>query len=115
MRISDWSSDVCSSDLLLALLGGVLGGALAWIVFHGYTASTIAGGVGQLTFAFKVSPDVLWTGLKWALGIGLVRGLFPALPPAPQPVTPALRDACWAAIRAQIRRASGRERVGPSG
>src|SRR3546814_6096680 len=63
--------------MLLALLGGVLGGALAWIVFNGYTASTIAGGVGQLTFAFKVSPDVLWTGLKWALAIGFVGGLFP--------------------------------------
>src|SRR3546814_1369018 len=55
---------VMLETMLLALLGGVLGGALAWIVFNGYTASTIAGGVGQLTFAFKVSPDVLWTGLK---------------------------------------------------
>src|SRR3546814_16314947 len=82
MRISDWSSDVCSSDL-----------------FNGYTASTIAGGVGQLTFAFKVSPDVLWTGLKWALAIGFVGGLFPALRAATQPVTKALRDARWTAIR----------------
>src|SRR3546814_71072 len=42
---------VMLETMLLALLGGVLGGALAWIVFNGYTASTIAGGVGQLTFA----------------------------------------------------------------
>src|SRR3546814_12445282 len=109
MRISDWSSDVCSSDLrsvpvvvavmletmLLALLGGVLGGALAWIVFNGYTASTIAGGVGQPTFAFKVSPDVVWTSLKWALAIGFVGRLVPALRAATPPVTTALR-AAWA-------------------
>ena len=62
-------------------------------MFNGYTASTIAGGVGQLTFAFNVSPEVLWTGLKWALAIGFVGGLFPALRAATQPVTTALRDA----------------------
>jgi len=84
---------VMLETMLLALLGGLLGGALAWIVFNGYTASTIAGGVGQLTFAFKVSPEVLWTGLKWALAIGFVGGLFPALRAATQPVTTALRDA----------------------
>src|SRR3546814_12375082 len=32
MRISDWSSDVCSSDLLLRATGGV--GAVAWTVRH---------------------------------------------------------------------------------
>ena len=84
---------VMLETMLLALLGGLLGGALAWIVFNGYTASTIAGGVGQLTFAFKVSPEVLWTGLKGALAIGFVGGLFPALRAATQPVTTALRDA----------------------
>ena len=84
---------VMLETMLLALLGGLLGGALAWIVFNDYTASTIAGGVGQLTFAFKVSPEVLWTGLKWALAIGFVGGLFPALRAATQPVTTALRDA----------------------
>src|SRR3546814_4637594 len=34
MRISDWSSDVCSSDLLalLVALGGALYGALLWLL-----------------------------------------------------------------------------------
>ena len=84
---------VMLETMLLALLGGVIGGLLAWLIFNGYTASTIAGGVGQLTFEFDVSPSVLWTGLKWALAIGFVGGLFPALRAARLPVTEALRAA----------------------
>ncbi|TXI30542.1 MAG: ABC transporter permease, partial [Ottowia sp.] len=47
----------------------------------------------QVVFQFKVSPELAWTGLKWALGIGLVGGLFPALRAARLPVTEALRSA----------------------
>lgn len=84
---------VMLETMLLALAGGLLGGLLAWVIFNGYTASTLAGGVGQLTFEFAVSPPVLWTGLKWALAIGFVGGLFPALRAARLPVTDALRAA----------------------
>ncbi|RPE79740.1 ABC transporter permease [Vulcaniibacterium tengchongense] len=84
---------VMLETMLLALVGGLIGGLVAWAIFNGYTASTIAGGVGQLTFEFKVSPAVLWTGLKWALAIGFVGGLFPALRAARLPVTEALRAA----------------------
>jgi putative ABC transport system permease protein len=84
---------VMLETMLLALLGGLIGGLIAWLIFNGYTASTIAGGVGQLTFEFKVSPAVLWTGIKWALAIGFVGGLFPALRAAQLPVTEALRAA----------------------
>ncbi|MFC5742801.1 ABC transporter permease [Dyella tabacisoli] len=79
--------------MLLALIGGVLGGLLAWLIFNGYTASTMAAGsVGQLTFAFKVSPQLLVNGLKWALAIGFVGGFFPAVRAARLPVTTALRE-----------------------
>lgn len=84
---------VMLETMLLALLGGLIGGAIAWLVFNGFTASTIAGGVGQLSFNFDVSPSVLWTGLKWALAIGFVGGLFPAVRAARMPVTEALRAA----------------------
>jgi putative ABC transport system permease protein len=83
---------VMLETMLLALLGGLLGGLVAWLVFNGYTASTIAGGVGQLSFEFKVTPGLLWTGIKWALAIGFVGGLFPALRAARLPVTTALRE-----------------------
>ncbi len=79
--------------MLLALIGGLIGGLVAWLIFNGYTASTMAAGtVGQLTFAFKVSPELLWQGLKWALAIGFVGGLFPAVRAARLPVTAALRE-----------------------
>ena len=83
-----------ATSLVGHFYGGLgLGGVLAWLIFNGFTASTIAGGVGQLTFQFDVSPSVLWTGIKWALAIGFVGGLFPALRAARLPVTTALRAA----------------------
>ena len=84
---------VMLETMLLALLGGVLGGLVAWLIFNGYSVSTLGSNFSQVVFQFKVSPQLLWTGLKWALGIGLVGGLFPALRAARLPVTAALRDA----------------------
>jgi putative ABC transport system permease protein len=79
--------------MLLALIGGVVGGLIAWLVFNGYTASTLAAGsTGQLTFEFAVAPQVLWTGIKWALAIGFIGGLLPAIRAARLPVTTALRE-----------------------
>jgi putative ABC transport system permease protein len=84
---------VMLETMLLALLGGLLGAALAWLVFNGYSVSTLSANFSQVVFQFKVSPELLWTGLKWALGIGLIGGLFPALRAARVPVTEALRAA----------------------
>jgi hypothetical protein len=82
-----------TESLLLALAGGVLGGLIAWLVFNGYSASTLTmGSTGQLMFEFNVAPQVLWTGIKWALAIGFVGGLYPALRAARLPVTTALRE-----------------------
>jgi putative ABC transport system permease protein len=79
--------------MLLALLGGIIGGALAWLIFNGYSASTLAAGsVGKLSFEFSVTPALLWNGLKWALAIGFIGGLFPAVRAARLPVTTALRE-----------------------
>lgn len=82
---------VMLETMLLALLGGVLGGLIAWAVFNGYSVATLGSNFSQVVFQFKVSPELLWSGLKWALGIGLVGGLFPALRAARLPITTALR------------------------
>ena len=82
---------VMLETMLLALVGGVLGALVAWLVFNGHTVSTLGNNFSQVVFQFRVSPELLWTGLKWALGIGLVGGLFPALRAARLPVTEALR------------------------
>ncbi len=84
---------VMLETMLLALLGGLLGAAIAWLLFNGYSVSTLGQNFSQVVFQFKVSPELLWNGLKWALGIGLVGGLFPALRAARVPVTEALRAA----------------------
>ncbi|MFT3791651.1 MAG: ABC transporter permease [Rudaea sp.] len=84
---------VMLETMLLALIGGALGGLIAWLIFNGYTTSTMAAGsTGQLSFSFHVAPSVLWTGLKWALAIGFIGGLYPALRAARLPVTTALRE-----------------------
>ena len=84
---------VMLETMLLALLGGLLGAGIAWLLFNGYTVSTLGNNFSQVVFQFRVSPELLWSGLKWALGIGLVGGLFPALRAARLPVTVALRAA----------------------
>jgi len=84
---------VMLETMLLALAGGVLGAAIAWAVFNGYTVSTLGSNFSQVVFQFRVAPPLLWSGLKWALGIGLIGGLFPALRAARLPVTEALRAA----------------------
>jgi putative ABC transport system permease protein len=79
--------------MLLALAGGLVGGGLAWLLFNGYSASTMAAGsVGKLSFELHVDAMVLWQGLKWALAIGFIGGLFPAVRAATMPVTAALRE-----------------------
>jgi putative ABC transport system permease protein len=79
---------------LLALVGGLVGGGVAFLLFNGFEASTMAAGsVGKLSFNLAVSPGLLWEGIKWALAIGFVGGLFPAVRAASLPVTTALREA----------------------
>ncbi|MFG6448230.1 ABC transporter permease [Roseateles sp. BYS180W] len=85
---------VLIETMLLALLGGAIGGALSYVLFNGFEASTLsAGSVGKLSFELRVSADLLWQGLKWALAIGMIGGLFPALRAATLPVSTALREA----------------------
>ena len=83
---------VLLETMLLGLIGGVIGAGLAWLIFDHYTASTLGANFSQVVFAFEVSPSLLWTGLRWALVIGFVGGLFPALRAARLPVTAGLRE-----------------------
>ena len=84
---------VMLETMLLALVGGAMGGVAAWLLFNGFEASTMAAGsVGKLSFNLSVSPGLLWEGIKWALAIGFIGGLFPATRAASVPVTAALRE-----------------------
>ena len=83
---------VLAESVALALVGGLLGAAVAWFGFNGYTVSTLnQGSFSQVAFDFAVSPELLATGIIWALTLGLAGGLFPALQAASLPITRALR------------------------
>ncbi|MBX3692310.1 ABC transporter permease [Dokdonella sp.] len=83
---------VMLETMLLALAGGVFGGLVAWLIFDSYSVSTLGANFSQVVFQFSVSPALLSNGLKWALAIGFIGGLLPALRAASLPVTTALRE-----------------------
>ena len=78
---------------LLALAGGLVGGALAYLAFNGFQVSTLNNAsFSQVVFNFAVTPDLLVEGLKVALIIGVIGGFFPAIRAARMPVAQALRE-----------------------
>lgn len=80
-------------SLLLALAGGCIGGAVAYLAFNNFHTSTMNfQSFSQITFAFKVTPALLMRGIIWALLIGLIGGLFPAFRAARLPIAAALRE-----------------------
>jgi putative ABC transport system permease protein len=79
------ASILCES-LLFALPGALLGCALAWALFNGLSASPFG-----ISFQLAVTPSLGLIGILWALGIGLVGGLLPALRAARLPVAMAIR------------------------
>jgi putative ABC transport system permease protein len=79
------ASILCES-ILLALPGALLGSVLAWAFFNGFSASPFG-----YRFQLAVTPSLAVLGIAWALGMGLVGGLLPALRAARVPVTTALR------------------------
>ncbi len=86
-------SSVMAESMVLALVGGVLGGLLAWAGFDGYQTSTMNfQSFSQVAFAFRVTPALLVQGLMCALIMGMVGGILPALRAARLPIVDALRE-----------------------
>jgi putative ABC transport system permease protein len=84
---------VLAESLALGAIGGVIGGAAAYFGFNGYQTSTINFQTfSQVAFAFRVTPELLGLGLFYALLLGLVGGLFPAIRAARLPIPTALRE-----------------------
>jgi len=80
--------------LVLALVGGTIGALLAWLAFDGYRAATLNFQTfSQVTFAFDVNAPLLISGILYALLIGFIGGLFPAIRAARLPLATALRAA----------------------
>ncbi|HMB57682.1 MAG TPA: ABC transporter permease [Arenimonas sp.] len=86
-------TSVMIEALTLAFAGGVLGAAIAYLLFNGFSVSTLGQNFTQVVFAFKVTPSLVGTGLIISLVIGFIGGLLPAISAARLPVTTALRTA----------------------
>ena len=84
---------VLAESLVLALVGGVLGGTLAYAAFNGYQTSTINFQTfSQVAFAFAVTPRLVVRGVIYALLIGVAGGVLPAIRAARLPIVTALRE-----------------------
>ncbi|HBK57171.1 MAG TPA: hypothetical protein DDZ76_12935, partial [Xanthomonadales bacterium] len=85
-------ASVMAESMVLSMLGGGIGSLVAYGLFNGYSVSTLGGGFTQVAFNFAVTPGLLLQGLSWALAIGFIGGLLPAVRAARLPVTAALRS-----------------------
>ena len=84
---------VLAESLALAAIGGAIGGVAAYLGFNGYQTSTMNFSTfSQVAFAFQVTPRLLVMGLVYALVMGLIGGLFPAVRAARLPIPTALRE-----------------------
>jgi putative ABC transport system permease protein len=79
--------------MALGAIGGIIGGFIAYVGFNGYQTSTMNFQTfSQVAFAFRVTPALLATGLAYALVMGFIGGLFPAVRAARLPIPTALRE-----------------------
>lgn len=86
-------TSVLVESMLLAVIGGLAGGVVAFLSFNGYQASTMNWqNMSGVAFAFRVTPRLLQLGVGWALVLGLMGGLFPAIRAMRLPVVTALRE-----------------------
>ena len=80
-------ASLLSESILLALPGALLGALVAWFLFNGLQASPFG-----TSFRLAVTPSLALLGLGWALGMGVISGLLPAMRAARVPVAVALRS-----------------------
>jgi putative ABC transport system permease protein len=84
---------VLAESVVLGAIGGIIGGGAAYFAFNGYQTSTMNFQTfSQVAFAFRVTPRLLATGLFYALSMGLIGGLLPAIRAARLPISSALRE-----------------------
>ncbi len=84
---------VLTEATILAVIGGIIGAAIAWAAFDGYQTATMNfQSFSQIAFSFAVTPALLLQALVYSVAMGLLGGLFPAWRAARLPVVTALRE-----------------------
>ena len=90
------SGNVIASFTMEALLISGVGGILGCIIVlpvNGLTTGTMNFQTfSHMSFAFRITPELLASGFAFALAMGILGGLPPAVRAARMPVGAALRD-----------------------
>jgi putative ABC transport system permease protein len=91
-RASPVVISVLVEAVVLALLGGLIGAIGAYLAFDGYRAATMNfQSFSAVAFAFDVNAKLVMAAMLYALVMGLVGGIFPAIRAVRTPVSVALR------------------------
>ena len=83
---------VLVEGMLLGLVGGIVGGVLAYVLFNGIETSTMGSNFAQIAFSFRVTPGLLVRGAIYALLMGMLGGLLPAVRAVRMPIASSLRQ-----------------------
>lgn len=75
-RATFWGTWV--EAIILSVIGAILGAAMGWIVFDGFSAATMGANQNQFAFALHVDAGVMRPAIILALLIGLFGGMIPA-------------------------------------
>jgi putative ABC transport system permease protein len=77
--------------MLLAMIGGLAGAGISWALLSGSTFALGSPGGSAVAAELRVTPQLFGIGFIWALAMGLLGGLAPAIRAARLPVATALR------------------------
>jgi putative ABC transport system permease protein len=80
-------------SVILAFIGGAIGCILAFPMNGFSTGTGQTQSFSEIAFSFRITPEILAAGLAFAVVMGVVGGLLPALRGARLPITSALREA----------------------
>jgi putative ABC transport system permease protein len=80
-------------SVILALIGGAIGCLLAFPMNGFSTGTGQTQSFSEIAFNFRITPPIVLTGMAFAVVMGFVGGLLPALRGARMPITSALREA----------------------
>jgi len=79
-------------SLILAIIGGVIGALATYLVFDGFTTTTMGANFAQVVFSFKLNGGLIFQGVMLAVIVGFVGGVFPAIRAARLPIVAGLQS-----------------------